>query len=220
MNKFYVYKYIRSKNSKHGPAGSPYYIGKGCGKRAWSIKGHRIKPPVNTDNIIFISTGISNEEALCLEKSLIKQYGRIDLGTGCLWNMTDGGDNPPGMKGKHHSAKSKTKMRAAKLGKKTGPHSAEWNANISKSQTGKVVSPETCALISKNHNHPKNLYTPEWCEKVSKSKIGKKRPDMLSGSEHQKKCAASNKGGKRSPETILKMREAAKKREAKKRNKT
>ena len=47
---YYVYAYIRSKNTIVGKAGSPYYIGKGKGKRAFGNNGYH-KPPKNKDFI-------------------------------------------------------------------------------------------------------------------------------------------------------------------------
>ena len=41
----YIYAYIRNN-------GTPYYIGKGCGYRAYHTKGHNIKPPKDKSKII------------------------------------------------------------------------------------------------------------------------------------------------------------------------
>jgi len=95
-NIFYVYKYLRSKASKNGLAGSPYYIGKGRGKRASRKANHYVPVPTNAKNIAIVSEGMSELDALQLEMLLIHFYGRVDLGTGCLNNMTDGGDGITG----------------------------------------------------------------------------------------------------------------------------
>lgn len=80
---YYVYKYLRED-------GTPYYIGKGKKRRAWS-KNHTVSVPSN-DRIIIIRENLSAEQALNLEVELISKYGRKDLGTGILRNQTDGGD--------------------------------------------------------------------------------------------------------------------------------
>jgi hypothetical protein len=207
MNNYYIYFYLRQFNSKHGSANSPYYIGKGIGRRAWS-KTHRVRPPKNTAYIKIVQKDLNEAEAYQEEIRLIKLYGRIDLGNGCLQNRTDGGDSPPHylkgdlhhpMLGKKHSPESKEKMRLAKLGKKTGPHDKQWNENISQGNKGLKRNPETCINIGKSKKGFVNskLYTPEWCEKVSKAKMGIKRPDMLSGSDLQNKSAKTRTGKKR-----------------------
>jgi hypothetical protein len=92
MNIYYVYAYLRTKDSNTAKAGTPYYIGKGKGRRAWKKQKHEIQPPVDISRIIILEKDLSNSDACDLERKLIKQWGRKDLGTGILMNRTDGGD--------------------------------------------------------------------------------------------------------------------------------
>ena len=85
-----VYKHIRKDTNE------VFYIGIGSIKRAHSTKG-RNQYWTNIVNkagyeVIIISEGLSWEEACIEEIKLIKEYGRKDLNTGPLTNMTDGGD--------------------------------------------------------------------------------------------------------------------------------
>lgn len=80
----YVYLYLRESD------GSPYYVGKGKGNRY--KERHRVNIPPKEENIVFVEKDLTNEEACDLEKELISQYGRKDLGEGILHNQTYGGD--------------------------------------------------------------------------------------------------------------------------------
>lgn len=94
--RFYVYAYLRSKDSIYGKKGTPYYIGKGCGKRAWTKHHGSLNIPPNISNIIIMEINLSNIGAFALERRYIEWYGRQNNDTGILKNLTDGGEGRTG----------------------------------------------------------------------------------------------------------------------------
>lgn len=153
---FYVYAYLRGD-------GTPYYVGKGKNKRAW--KKHKfIKTPTNINNIIVIENNLTEIGAFALERRLIKWYGRKDLGTGILRNMTDGGDGTCNM-----SKETKEKISNTHKGIPDGPMPQETKNKISKALTGLIRGPMS-------DTHKKNL---------SKSKTGKITVAMMEGNKKQ-----------------------------------
>jgi hypothetical protein len=195
---YYTYLWLRED-------GTPYYVGKGSGNRAYTPYGHRVKPP--TDNIrILIQFWESEEKAFEIEKWWIAFYGRKDLGTGCLRNLTDGGEDPPRAKkgristflGKKHTKEAKEKIRKAHIGMKPTRETLEKLRFV---HTGIEQSKRT---------------------RLKRSLSLKGRPSPMKGRKHSletvERIRKANTGRKRSQESIIKMRIAATEREKRKRH--
>lgn len=114
---FYSYLWLRED-------GTPYYAGKGIGRRAFFSFGHgAIKCPSDPSRILVFPM-LNESEAFESEIALIGLFGRKDTGTGCLRNKTFGGNAPPSRKGIPHSEETKERMRKASP-KKRKARSAE-----------------------------------------------------------------------------------------------
>lgn len=124
-------------------------MGKGRGRRAYnSYIGHR--PPKNRSRIVIMNR--SNEaEAFVTEIELIRNWGRKDLGTGILYNRTDGGD---GASGFISSEERNQKIRESKQGKNRPTFSKEWRENLSKAAMGNQhLLGKTWALSAEARRH-------------------------------------------------------------------
>ena len=117
-NNWYVYRHIRLDKNE------PFYIGIGNKKnyaRAYQIRPDRrnsiwYKIFLKTEiKIEIILDGLTKTQASAKEQDFIKLYGRIDLGSGVLCNMTDGGD---GVWNCLRSDETKEKIRQSKIGDK------------------------------------------------------------------------------------------------------
>jgi hypothetical protein len=187
---YYTYAYLRED-------GTPYYVGKGKGDRAYRKVGKPCATPKDKSKIIYLKTNLTEEQSFNHERYMIFILGRKDLGTGILLNKSDGGEGASGcipseetrrkrsakMKGENNPLYGKRGKDSPRYGKK---HTQETKDKIRKSLQGNVISEETRIKIS---------------EKNKLNRLGEKNPFY---------------GRKHSEETKQKMKEAAKRRKEKK----
>jgi len=105
-NDYYTYAYLREDRT-------PYYIGKGRGKRIYCTQ-RAIKSPKDKSRIIFLKKNLTEAEAFKHEVYMIFVLGRKDLGTGILRNRTNGGE---GVSGLIQSEETKKKIGEKNAGK-------------------------------------------------------------------------------------------------------
>jgi hypothetical protein len=145
---YYTYAYLREDKT-------PYYIGKGRGKRIYSSK-RRVKLPKDKSRIIFLKQNLTEEESFKHEIYMIAVFGRKDLGTGILHNRSNGGE---GASGAVRSLEFKENLRILNKNKIL---SEEHKKKISNAQKG-----------NKNHNYGKSA-SKETKLKMSEAQRGEK----------------------------------------------
>ena len=148
--RFYTYAYLREDRT-------PYYIGKGCGKRAFKKHSCGVPP---RDRILFLKLNLTEEEAVKHEVYMIAVLGRKDLGTGCLRNMTDGGD---GTVKRMWTPEQRQKAREQKLGHRRSEDAKEKQRETLR-VTPRRLSDETKQKMSASHK--KRGKSPEHLEKL------------------------------------------------------
>lgn len=131
--KYVIYRHLK-------PNGEVFYIGIGSEKRAYqknprsdfwkrvvSIHGYEVQ---------ILKSDLSWKDACELEILLISWYGRRNLNTGTLVNMTEGGDGSVGYSPSEESRRSRSeKMKGV-------PKSEKARKNMNKSKIGKSISEE------------------------------------------------------------------------------
>ena len=140
MNEYYTYAYLRKDKT-------PYYIGKGKGRRAYMLHERMPRPPKK--RILILKKNLTEKQAYKHEIYMIAVLGRKDLGTGILRNLTDGGEG--GRKaGYKHTPEARKKMSEAKRGSKNPFHGKKHTKEARNKITQSRLGP-------KNPNYGKRL---------------------------------------------------------------
>ena len=165
---FYVYAYLRADHT-------PYYIGKGSGKRAWSKGSKEIGLTADSSKIVILVDNLDETTAFEYERKLITLLGRKDIGTGILRNRSAGGE---GNAGWHRTAE----QRANHYMKRP-----EWRLRQSDRVTGANNPLSGVRRLGKDNPAYGVPRTESWKESMR----GENNP--LNKPEHQKTCEVCNK---------------------------
>lgn len=210
----YVYRHIRLDKNE------PFYIGIGSDddnynrSRAKTDRNKYWKNITEKTNydIEIISDDLTWEQACEKEKEFIELYGRKHMNTGCLVNMTDGGEGCYGRiisnetrlkisnsnKGKKIPKEIVEKIRLKLIGKK---HSQETKSKISLASKGKPKSKEHIENFAKARKGIINWFM---IEQARKANTGKKHTE-----ETIKKRIENRTKTNHTEEDIKKMRDIA-----------
>jgi len=202
---FYIYEHWRPDTNRC------FYVGKGKNRRAWKISGRKNSHHKNiveklaslnlSVEVKIVLSNLSEQDAYDAEVSRIAIYGVDNLS-----NMTLGGE---GMK--NPTPESRKRMSIAQ--KKRFRDHPEEIEKMSKQRTGRIPSEETKRKISKSLIGKK--HTEETKKKLKV--IAKIRGVSEATREAHRKAVTGRKRPPFSEETIIKMKFAAKEREAHKR---
>lgn len=190
--RYYIYMYIDPVSLE------PFYVGKGKNSR-WRLYKHenisnlglrrKIAKARRTSHEVIIDIVIDELDesaAFIYERALIAVIGRRDLGTGPLFNLTNGGEGTTG---------PRLNFIPWNKGKTLSP---EHLQKISDTLKGRIFSEEHRRKISESGcKNPGKRGSVEWIRKQRESHLGQ---------------PAWNKGKKHSKETRQKISEALKKR--------
>jgi len=219
MNNFYIY-YLR-RPDKEDPLepekGQPFYVGKGSNGRANSHRKEaeklRNKPGRKIIKVTIIHKlwkygldfeetiefeNLNEQEAFEIELEAIQVYGRIDTKTGCLANMTNGGEGGSGLFITEETKKKISKSLTGKI------RSIEHRRNLSKANTGHKTSEETKRKLSeagKGKSHTEEtkkrlskILTGHKISEETKAKISKANSGKTPSEETRRKISEKNKG--------------------------
>ncbi len=160
--RFYAYMWLRED-------GTPYYAGKGTGRRAWHFK-HTMNRPKNRSRILIFNRS-SEAEAFETEKELIRNWGRKDNGTGILRNFTDGGEGTSGQKCSDEQRIALSKIKTGKPVNFSETHRA-FLADICRERNKKPMNQETRNKIADARRGTHHKMPEEAKIRISIAKVG------------------------------------------------
>ena len=201
MSLFYTYLHCK-------PDGTPFYVGKGKGKRCFRINRehnphhqHIVKKYGKENIKVYVFECDSEEQAFADE---VQQIAMLRLEGYQLTNLTDGGE---GVSGHKHSEQTKVKLSISSRGRKMPPCSESRKAKISLANKGNKNCLGKQNMLGKSHST-------EAKERISASLLGNKRAAGSTGHigmkrSNETKERISFNSSHRSAETLAKISYAA-----------
>jgi hypothetical protein len=205
--RYYVYTYFID--------GTPEYVGKGTNNKDnprclahFSISknrwGNHLRSSLAKEKLIDVRIAFVSDlepEAFQEECRLISSFGRRDLGTGSLYNLTAGGE---GASGHIKSPETRAKLSEAQKRKKgTSNRTPEQKAKMSEGQRNMLL--ETKAKMIAKISEAQSKWTPETRAKIS-AKISEAAKGRTHSLETKAKMSASRKGIPISAEALAKRK--------------
>lgn len=194
---FYVYALLDTRKPNVECGFEPFYIGKGSKRRALAhlqnyksagdnpikiAKINKIRKEGLEPKVVLLLVTESEDEAYLQEAEAIKRFGRLNLGTGVLANLDDGG-----------------------WGTASGRVvSAETKAAISRSNSGKKRTAEYCQRLSERVSGSVGPWAGRKRPDIG-PKISAKMAGRTQSKELVKKRIAPLRGRKRPPEVMAKI---------------
>jgi hypothetical protein len=166
--------------------------------------------------IIVTDKNISWDDACELEKKYIKQYGRKDLGTGILVNMTDGGEGSFGHtmpqeskdiisranKGRKRTKEQKKHLSELLIGENNPNYGNKWSdeqKEDAKNKSLKWLETNDAAFKGKKHSEESKLV-------MSKIKLGKKHSEETIELYKSTRKGSNNSCSKLTEENVIWIR--------------
>lgn len=210
VQRFYVYVY---RDPRPGKGLAAIYVGKGSIARQRAMDHWRrgtsnplfasvlekIRDFGATPVIEIVQRFSEESEAHALEIALIKKFGRRDLKTGTLCNLTDGGE---GASGSHLPKSLEARVRMSESAKRRPPISEATREKMRRLHSGRKPNQETREKMSAWQRGRKR--PTETCLRIGDGHRGK----VLSA-ETRAKMSASRIGKRPSLETLAKLRARA-----------
>jgi hypothetical protein len=241
---YYIYAHYKLSDID----GNPFYIGKGKNARdvSSSKRNQYWKNIVAKHGFVAkkIKENLTEQEAFDLEILMIAKFGKLIDNSGCLCNISDGGE---GASGTIHTTETKEKWSSSKKGKtweeiygieQAAAMRAKRKLSSRKHSLDTIKKMSDSKLGDKNPMYGK-IISEDHSRRLSEAKIGKpsnskgkkypeetrqnyKNAAIIREADHGRRRNISSKltGIKRSEETKQKMSAAAKLREAKKKPST
>ena len=153
---YYTYAWLREDRT-------PYYIGKGKNGRAFR-KGSPEK-----GRVLLLKQNCTEDEAFRHEKYMISVFGRKDINTGILINLTEGGE---GSSGYLHTPENKQKMKV--------PLTDEHKQKLSEVRANLWKDPEYRERMTK-----KNKESHQTAQAKENNRLGQLNRDPISNTKQK-----------------------------------